>query len=68
MMEIFVVIAIFGVLYFIGSLTNKNNHKDFRFGNFTNVMYGLITVLAVSILIGILNFIFKWLTNFLDHG
>jgi len=59
MKEIFVVFAIFGVLYFIGALTNKNNHKDFRFGNLTNVMYGLITVLVISIVLGLLNLIFR---------
>jgi hypothetical protein len=59
MKEIVVVVAIIGVLYFIGSLTNKDNHKDFRFGNLTNVMYGLITVLVISVVLGILNSIFR---------
>lgn len=59
MKELLVVIAIVGVLYFIGSLSNPRNEKDYRFGNLTNVMYGLITVLAISVVLGILNFIFR---------
>jgi tetrahydromethanopterin S-methyltransferase subunit B len=52
------------ILYFIGSFSNPRNEKDYRFGIFTNVMYGLITVLAISVVLGVLNYIFRKLTHF----
>jgi hypothetical protein len=41
-------VVIFGVLYMIGSIFNKSGHKDYRFGDFTNVLYGLFVVLIAS--------------------
>jgi hypothetical protein len=37
---IVVMAVIFGGLYFVGSLFNKEGYEDYRFGALTNVVYG----------------------------
>jgi hypothetical protein len=47
---IIVLSVIFGVLYFIGSLFNKEGHEDYRFGGLTNVFYGLLAVIVMAVI------------------
>lgn len=45
---IVVLVVIFGGLYFVGSLFNKEGHEDYRFGALTNVIYGLLAVVVIA--------------------
>ena len=57
-MEVFgliVVLAmIFGGLYFVGALFNKEGHQDYRFGALTNVVYGLLAVIVIAAIVRII--------------
>jgi FtsH-binding integral membrane protein len=53
MSSILVVVVIFGILYWVGFLINKDGFEDFRFGGLTNVMYGLLVVLAIALVANI---------------
>ncbi len=45
---IVVLALIFGGLYFVGSLFNKEGHEDYRFGSLTNIVYGLLAVIVIA--------------------
>ncbi len=47
---IIVLAVIFGGLYFVGSLFNKSGHEDYRFGGFTNIVYGLLAVVVMAVI------------------
>lgn len=53
-MEVFglivVLAVIFGGLYLVGSLFNKEGHEDYRFGGFTNIVYGLLAVVVMAVI------------------
>ena len=53
MASVLVVVIIFGILYLVGFLFNKDGFEDFRFGGLTNVMYGLLAVLAIALIANI---------------